>query len=291
VSAPCKIFGDIHGQLRDLLALFGAFGAPGDDPCMSWVFNGDFVDRGCHQVEVIGLLLSFKILYPEKVWLIRGNHEDRAMNERYGFENACLDTLGPEFGSKVFDLVQTVFNRLPLAGLVGDKILCVHGGIGEGDWKLTDLASIPRPLTSDVIAKNRWIFNILWSDPIEDGGESADSEFGVHESPRGAVAARFAWNITKTFCARNGLSLVVRSHQSKRGSRGFDVMHENLLTRVFSARDYEGHGNDSAILQVTESVHKGQKMLIVRPQVFRSVSKARSEAVGRSPRFKPAPRR
>ncbi|CAE8719535.1 unnamed protein product, partial [Polarella glacialis] len=58
VQAPCKVFGDIHGQLRDLMLLFGAFGSPGDDKAtegvgMSFVFNGDFVDRGSHQLEAI----------------------------------------------------------------------------------------------------------------------------------------------------------------------------------------------------------------------------------------------
>jgi len=281
VDPPCKIFGDLHGQLRDMLALFGAFGAPGDDLSMSFVFNGDFIDRGCHQVEVMGVLLSLKVLYPENVWLVRGNHEDRSMNEKYGFEEACYESLGHEFGPKVCQLCQNLFDRLPIACLIAGKILCVHGGLGDGTFKLDDLRTVPRPLkTEDIFdPANSWIFNILWSDPIEDGRDADPSVFGVHESPRGGVAARFAWNVTKTFCARNGLSLIVRSHQSKRESRGFDVMHENLLVRVFSARDYEGHGNDGAILQVTEEItREGEPILIVRPQVARSVTKLRNEA-------------
>jgi len=284
-KAPCKIFGDIHGQLRDLLMYFVAFGNPMEDPTLSLVFNGDFVDRGAHQVEVIGLLLSLKVLYPDRVWLVRGNHEDRMMNEKYGFFDSCLRLLGKDFGPKVFELMQGAFNRLPVACLVAGKILCVHGGIGDGSWRLDDLRTIPRPLESTYITDpaNSWIFNILWSDPIEDGKDADPMVFGVHESPRGGFAARFAWNITKTFCARNGLSLIVRSHQSKRGSRGFDVMHENTLVRVFSARDYEGHGNDGAVLQVTEETGKdGKLLLVVRPQVVRSVKKARDEELRRA---------
>jgi len=281
--APCKIFGDIHGQLRDLLLIFHAFGAPMEDDAENthWVFNGDFVDRGLHQVEVIGVLLSLKVLLPDRVWLVRGNHEDRSMNERYGFQDACTRDLGGEFGPKVFELIQCVFDRLPVACVVAEKILCVHGGIGDGTWKLDDLRTIPRPLSGDVVTSQSWIFNILWSDPIEDGKDADPLVFGVHESPRGGVAAQFAWNITKTFCARNGLSLVVRSHQSKRGSRGFDVMHENMLVRVFSARDYEGHGNDGSVLKVAYRDVEDQKLLVVRPQVVRSVKKMRDEEVKR----------
>jgi len=48
-EAPCRIFGDIHGQFRDVLLLFHAFGDPAQRDAPSFVFNGDFVDRGAHQ--------------------------------------------------------------------------------------------------------------------------------------------------------------------------------------------------------------------------------------------------
>jgi len=43
------------------------------------------------------------------------------------------------------------------------------------------------------------------------------------------MAVRFGWNITQDFCVRNGLDLVVRSHQSKKWGLGFDVMHNESL--------------------------------------------------------------
>ena len=56
VPQPCKVFGDIHGQLRDLLLLFREYGFPnnkgGDVDAVKYVFDGDFVDRGAHQLEV-----------------------------------------------------------------------------------------------------------------------------------------------------------------------------------------------------------------------------------------------
>mmetsp|Transcript_61309 Transcript_61309/g.97085 ORF Transcript_61309/g.97085 Transcript_61309/m.97085 type:complete len:736 (+) Transcript_61309:92-2299(+) len=285
-SAPCRVFGDLHGQLRDLLLYFHAFGMPGRDET-TFVFNGDFVDRGQHQLETVGLLLALKVLYPEKVFLIRGNHEDRLMNEKYGFKHECMLKLGTDFGKKMFDLMQSAFDRLPLACLIANRALVLHGGIGDGMWGLSDIWNVARPLPSEKILskENSWLFNILWSDPIEDGAHADPNTFGVHPSPRGGVTAQFAWNITKTFCARNGLGLVVRSHQSKKGSRGFDVMHSNMLIRVFSARDYEGHGNDGAVLLITKGKPRAKEdpqelddLLVVRPQVLRSVKKQRAEA-------------
>jgi len=293
-TVPCRIFGDLHGQLRDLLMFFWAFGSPDQHDAPSFVFNGDFVDRGDHQLEVVGLLLSLKVLLPERVWLVRGNHEDRNMNEKYGFAEECRSRLGSVFGAKIFELVHTAFDQLPLACLISEQVLIVHGGIGDGLWQLSDLQAIKRPLKEDQFSS--WIFNILWSDPIEDDAGTGRGVFGVHESPRGGLASKFGWNVTKTFCARNGLSLIVRSHQSKQDSLGFNVMHDNLLVRVFSARDYEGHGNDGAVLFITpsednEPLDDGRdaegctkptswrQMLTVHPQVLASTTKARKEAL------------
>jgi len=180
---------------------------------------------------------------------------------------------------------QSTFEHLPIAAKIDGKILVVHGGIGRGKWTLGDVSGVRRPLNAEELAKpeNQWIFDILWSDPIEDD-LSADV-FGVHNSPRGKLATQFAWDVSKTFCARNGLSMVIRSHQSKEDSLGFEVMHENLVMRVFSARDYEGHGNDGAVLHISAK-GDGSNMLIVRPQVLRSTTKARREELAKAQELK-----
>lgn len=283
VAAPCKVFGDLHGQLRDLLLCFQAFGEPRTEGSLkkkgspsSFVFNGDFVDRGAHQLEVVGVLLALKVVFPGRIFLIRGNHEDRAMSEKYGFKAECSRVLGAAYGQKLFNAIHNVFDQLPLAAVISKRVLVVHGGIGDGAWRLDDVRNLKRPMTTQFIndLPNRWVYNILWSDPIEEDEQDAGSIFGVHDSPRGESASTFGWNVTKTFCARNGLSLIIRSHQSKQDSLGFDIMHENLLIRIFTARDYEGHGNDGAILNINCAPKSwGADMLQVRPQVLRSVVK------------------
>lgn len=206
------------------------------------------------------------------------------MNAKYGFADECKNKLGSEFGPKVFEMIHKAFDHLPLACLVGQHILVVHGGIGDGAWRLNDIFTINRPLNDNHLAmpENYWIHNMLWSDPIEDDDDRDQGVFGVHESPRGERAAQFGWDVTKTFCARNGLSLIVRSHQSKQNSLGIDIMHENLLVRVFSARDYEGHGNDGAVLMVTqEETQRGPPLLTVKAQILRSTTKALQEEAQR----------
>jgi len=55
VSAPCKIVGDIHGQFSDLVRLLECGGHP---PDTTYIFLGDYVDRGTYGVECMMLLLS-----------------------------------------------------------------------------------------------------------------------------------------------------------------------------------------------------------------------------------------
>jgi len=277
VPQPCKVFGDIHGQLRDMLLLFHAYGSPGADK--HFVFNGDFVDRGAHQLEVVGVLFALKLTFPSHVWLVRGNHEDLLMNRKYGFEEECLESLGSANGPKTFQLFQKAFEWLPLACLIDDQILTVHGGLGDGKWTIAELSCVPRPLNSEDFhtPERRWLYNILWSDPIpeDEAMNEAAMVFGVHSSPRNASAVKFGWNVTKTFCALNGIGLVVRSHQCLEQGRGFEIMHEDKLMRVFSARDYEEHRNDAAVLAIKRTGDVSAPQLLVRAQVLKSLERFR----------------
>jgi serine/threonine-protein phosphatase 6 catalytic subunit len=68
--------GDLHGQFYDLLQLLSPE-VGGEPPSTSFVFLGDFVDRGHNSVETLSLLLCLKLKFPGHVTLLRGNHEVR----------------------------------------------------------------------------------------------------------------------------------------------------------------------------------------------------------------------
>lgn len=82
LTVPVKIVGDVHGQFEDLRRIFDRCGWP---PIHNYLFLGDYVDRGNHQIETISLLLALKVLHPNKLFLLRGNHECPEVNRFYGF--------------------------------------------------------------------------------------------------------------------------------------------------------------------------------------------------------------
>lgn len=133
------VCGDIHGQFYDLLNIFEINGQPSETN--PYLFNGDFVDRGSFSIECIFTLFGFKLLYPDKFFMARGNHESDNMNQIYGFFGECR----AKYSSEMCDLFTEVYNMLPLAHCINKRILIMHGGLFSKDGvTLDDIRNIDR---------------------------------------------------------------------------------------------------------------------------------------------------
>ncbi|XP_062992049.1 serine/threonine-protein phosphatase with EF-hands 2 isoform X2 [Elgaria multicarinata webbii] len=143
-SEEITVCGDLHGQLADLFLIFYK---------KAYVFNGDFVDRGKHSMEVLIILCVFLLIYPKEVHLNRGNHEDYMVNLRYGLTKEITRKY-KEHGSKILKMLQNVFSSLPLGTLIDQKVLIVHGGVSD-KTDLDQLAMVDRQKILSVLTQKR----------------------------------------------------------------------------------------------------------------------------------------
>ena len=203
------VCGDTHGQFFDLLEIFRLNGFP--SASHYYLFNGDFVDRGSWSTEVALLFYAYKWLNPQAFFLNRGNHETDDMNRVYGFEGECK----AKYNERVFKLFSESFSALPLATLIGQKYLTLHGGLFSDDkTSLDDIRKLNR-FAQKQPGQQGLMMEMLWTDPQTTPGRGP--------SKRG-VGMQFGPDVTKRFCEANGLEAVIRSHEVR--MEGYEVEHD-----------------------------------------------------------------
>lgn len=131
------VVGDIHGQYYDLVKILDVGGNPDGT---KYLFLGDFVDRGSFSIEVLILLYSLKITFPETINFIRGNHECRQMTSFFNFRNECLY----KFDQEIYDMFMESFDLFPLSCIINCRFLAVHGGISPDLKMVEDINMVDR---------------------------------------------------------------------------------------------------------------------------------------------------
>jgi serine/threonine-protein phosphatase PP1 catalytic subunit len=191
-------------------------------------------------------LLAYKIKYPENFFLLRGNHECASINRIYGFYDECKR----RYNIKLWKVFTDCFNCLPVAALIDEKILCMHGGLSPDLNSLDQIRKIVRP--TDVPEQGFIIFiclgllcDLLWSDPDKDVN-------GWGQNDRG-VSVTFSGTVVESFNKKNDLDLVCRAHQVV--EEGYEFFANRQLVTIFSAPNYCGEfDNAGAMMSVDENL-------------------------------------
>ena len=144
------------------------------------------------------MLLCYKIKYPEQFFLLRGNHECASLNRIYGFYDECKR----RYSVKLWRIFADSFNCMPVAGVVEDKIICMHGGISPDLERLGQILEIPRPTD---VPDEGLLCDLLWADP-----DPTISGWG--RNARG-VSYTFGHDVVEEFLETHDLDLICRAHQ------------------------------------------------------------------------------
>ncbi|GAB4848362.1 Serine/threonine-protein phosphatase 7 [Ancistrocladus abbreviatus] len=268
-NSKVVVVGDVHGQLHDVLFLLRHTGFPSED--RFFVFNGDYVDRGAWGLETFLLLLAWKIFLPQRVYLLRGNHETKYCTSVYGFEKEVMMKYGDQ-GKHVYRKCLGCFEGLPLASIIGGCVYTAHGGLfrsvaatpskrskGKKKNRRISLSSGPNSLSlgsfEELSKARRSVLDppwegsnlipgdVLWSDPSMRPGLSPNEERGI--------GLLWGPDCTENFLKKFHLKLIIRSHEGpdarekRPGLAGMDegytidhVVESGKLITLFSAPDY-----------------------------------------------------
>jgi Diadenosine tetraphosphatase and related serine/threonine protein phosphatases len=232
LTSPISVVGDIHGQYHDLLEIFQIGGSP---PTTNYLFLGDYVDRGYYSVETISLLITLKLRYPERVFLIRGNHESRTITTNYGFYSEIINKYG---GTEVWSYITDLFDYLPLGATIDGSIFAAHGGLSPSCQQLDQIRTVDR---FKEIPHDGIMADLVWSDP-----DTEIMDFKL--SPRGA-GYLFGLDVINKFCRDNDLVQLVRAHQLC--NEGYTSYWNGKCLTVWSAPNYCYRcGNKASILEI-----------------------------------------
>ena len=231
LSGDFVVVGDIHGNIGDLVNVFEKEGFP---PEKQYIFLGDYVDRGQYSLEVITLLFAMKLRCPDSVFLLRGNHESNKCTKIYGFKDDCIY----RFNKEIYREFLHAFAELPIAAVVNQSVMCVHGGISQNIKKLADLED----LFKDFHVEGE-IADLLWSDP-------SNSVKCFSQSDRNQ-GHKFNHQALSRFLQQNGLSMLIRGHSFCQNGYSFDFGIDGGCLTVFSTCDYTGRKNCSGIAVIS----------------------------------------
>ncbi|XP_037032307.1 serine/threonine-protein phosphatase PPQ-like [Bradysia coprophila] len=258
IASPVYVMGDLHGNFDNLMHFEEIFWplSPTLSPC-NLLFLGDYVDRGLNGLEVVCYLFAYKLHNPKKVFLLRGNHEVRDIQKTFSFYKECVEKFGGQLGYDVWTSINNVFDVMPIAARIDQRIFCCHGGIPEPSMcpNLLDINNIPVHLPLP-FEQSQLAWNLMWNDPVRlsDISDLSKSELasrnGFAFNSRRGTGLCFTSDAFNAFLGKHELSHMIRAHEYQ--VAGVSVQFNGRLLTVFSTSDYCGGRNDSACILLAQ---------------------------------------
>ena len=242
IQDPVTVVGDLHGQFYDLLKCLEVGGNPEDT---KYLFLGDYVDRGTYSIENLILLMCIKLNYKDTILMLRGNHECRQMTSFFNFKMECE----VKYDSEIYFRMMEVFDSLPIACLINEKFIAIHGGLSPDIDKIADIMKINRftePPHSGAMC------DLLWSDPCDKDEDAAKTNF-INNSNRGCSYV-FGIKAVVPFLKKNNIISIIRAHEAQ--LEGFKMYKWNAnvdfpsVITIFSAPNYcDVYSNKAAVIK------------------------------------------
>lgn len=215
-SSNVIFIGDLHGEAQSVLSVQRFVQKY---PTHFFVFLGDYADRGPEQIETFNLVMALALSHPERVLMLRGNHESDEVAERYGFYNAVTRT----YSFDIYKHYSRVFEVLPIAAHSKGNLFACHGGIPEG---VTSISEIQKCNRRDPNFPDDIIFQMVWNDPQE-----ADFKFGPNF--RSSRARHYGFSAFSKFMQDIDAHMMFRAHEVF--PNGYQLFFGGRLVSVFSA--------------------------------------------------------
>lgn len=103
------------------------------------------------------------------------------------------------------------FDCLPLAALMNQQFLCVHGGLSPEIQDLDDIRKLDRYKEPPAYGP---MCDLLWSDPLEDFGNEKNTDFYSHNTVRGC-SYFYSYRACCDFLQNNNLLSIIRAHEAQ----------------------------------------------------------------------------
>ena len=199
------------------------------------VFLGDYVDRGNDSIGNIQYLLELKLRYPEKIFLLAGNHEGFMVKQFYpaNFWGGLFVDEREKYG--------LLFSKFPLAVTTQNGILALHG-------VLPDLKSLD-DMNQIKLGDENWD-RMVWGDFEENEAEYLGDLWG---------RSQFGGQYFNRLMERYQKQVLIRSHQPHAPV----MMFNNRCITIFTSHVYLPT-RTIAIAELEKEIRSAEDMVLER---------------------------